>query len=232
MPAHMQRQIDHVKNMILALAANVEQSVHKAIDAVRNRDVRLAQEVIDHDAVIDQAEIDVEEECLHTLALYQPFAFDLRFIVAVLKINNDLERIGDMAVNIAERAVFLCTQERLDVPFRLREMAEKAQAMLKKSLDALVNLDTHLALAVCAADDEVDALYVEMYERVREGILSQQENVDSLLNILSVSRYLERIADHATNIAEDVIYMIEGEIVRHGAKDFKPPSGGKNQSSV
>jgi len=225
MSQHFQREIERLKKKILALSAVVEDSVRRAIRSVEERDTVLAQRVIKTDADIDQTEIDVEEDCLKILALHQPVAIDLRFIVAVLKINNDLERIGDMAANIAERAVFLSTQDKLDIPFNLRDMAEKAQSMLRRSLDALVNLDSALALQVCADDDEVDALYAKMYDLARESILAQPESIEILLNMLTVSRALERIADHATNIAEDVIYMIEGEIVRHGAKDFKPPAG-------
>ena len=220
MSQHFQREIERLKKKILALSAVVEESVRRAIRSVEERDTCLAQRVIKTDVEIDQTEIDVEEECLKILALHQPVAIDLRFIVAVLKINNDLERIGDMAVNIAERAVFLSTQDKLDIPFKLRDMAEKAQSMLRRSLDALVNLDSALALEVCAADDEVDDLFRIMYDHVKDGVAKQPENADSLINILSVSRYLERIADHATNIAEDVIYMVDGEIVRHGSKSY------------
>jgi len=230
MPKHLEREIEKLKKKILSLSTIVEESVRRSIRSVEERDTALANRVIKTDLEIDQIEIDVEEECLKILALYQPVAIDLRFLVAVLKINNDLERIGDMAVNIAERAVFLNTLEKLDIPFRLREMADKAQTMLRESLDALVNLDPRLALAVCAADDEVDALYVRMYDLVREGVRAQPESTESFLNMLSVARYLERIADHGTNIAEDVIYMIEGEIIRHGAKDLKWPAADETKA--
>jgi phosphate transport system protein len=225
MSVHLHREIEKLKRKILALSAIVEESVRRSIRSVEERDSSLAERVIKTDLEIDQTEIDVEEECLKMLALHQPVAIDLRFIVAVLKINNDLERIGDMAVNIAERAMFLNTQTKFDIPFRLRGMAEKAQAMLHRALDALVNLNSSLALEVCAADDEVDDHYRAMFEQVVAEIQSNPQDAECLINLLSVSRYLERIADHATNIAEDVIYMIEGAIVRHGAKDFKPHAG-------
>ncbi|MCX8037249.1 MAG: phosphate signaling complex protein PhoU [Candidatus Sumerlaeia bacterium] len=225
MSRHLEREIEKLKKKILALSAVVEESVRLSIRAIAERDTPLAARVVKTDAEIDETEVDVEEECLKILALHQPVAVDLRFLVAVLKINNDLERIGDMAVNIAERAVFLNAQQKIAFPFNLHEMADKAQTMLRRSLDALVNHDAAVAKDVCAADDEVDALYVAMYELVRDGVREQPEHIDSLLNMLSVARALERIADHATNIAEDVIYMIEGEIVRHGVKDFKVPAG-------
>ena len=176
----------------------------------------MARQVIENDIEIDQTEIDVEEECLKILALHQPVAIDLRFIVAVLKMNNDLERIGDLAVNIAERALLLNEQVKIDFPFDFSGIAEKTQRMLRSSLDAMVNLNPPLAREVCALDDEVDAINRKMYDQVKAAIQEHPENVDSLIALLSVSRYLERIADHATNIAEDVLYMIEGHIARHG----------------
>jgi len=169
-------------------------------------------------------EIDIEEECLKLLALHQPVAMDLRFIVAVLKINNDLERISDLAVNVAERAAFLAARPKIDAPFDFLLMARKAQTMLRMSLDALVNWESSLASQVCAMDDEVDAINREMYNQVKDEIRKHPENLDALIHLLSVSRHLERIADQATNIAEDVIYMVEGKIVRHRAEDYNSQS--------
>ena len=160
-------------------------------------------------------EVDLEEECLKILALYQPVAADLRFIVSVLKINNDLERIADLAVNIAERTLGVSCEGRVPVPFDLGEMGRKVQTMLKKSLDALVNLEPQAAREVCHLDDEVDDIHKKNYRLVKEQIRKNPERIDSLIQYISVSRHLERIADLATNIAEDVLYMIEGEIVRH-----------------
>jgi phosphate transport system protein len=221
MAVHLQKEIDNLKKKILRLSAMVEENVERAVRAVEKRDAGLAGKVIDMDKAVDIMEIEVEEECLKVLALHQPVATDLRFIVAVLKINNDLERIGDLTVNIAERSLVLA--ERPDFVFtsNFPDMMEKARLMLKKCLDALVNLDPKLALEVCASDDEVDALYKEMFEKVKSGILQSPDSVDNLLQMLTISRHLERIADHATNIAEDVIYMIEGSIIRHGAGRFR-----------
>jgi len=215
MSIHMQREIEKLNKMLFALSAQVEESVRKSVRAVERRDAALAREVIHNDAVVDETEVEVEEECLKILALYQPVAVDLRLVVAILKINNDLERIGDLAVNIAERAEFLAQHEKVDIPFDFAGMNEKAQAMLKKSLDALVRMDGVLAREVCASDDEVDAINRQMYDQVKQGIREHPESMDSLVHLLGVSRHLERIADHATNIAEDVLYMLEGEIARH-----------------
>lgn len=222
MTLHFQREIDKLKKMVLSLGADVEDNVHKAVQALQNRDTALAEKIIASDEAVDRFEVYLEEECLKILALHQPVAIDLRFVIAVLKINNDLERIGDLAVNIAERAAFLATQEPVDIPFDFAGMSDKTKLMLRKSLDALVNMDAQMAWDVCAMDDEVDAINREMYNQVQEGIRQHPEKMNSLIHLLSTSRHLERIADCATNIAEDVIYMIAGEIVRHKAEDFRP----------
>lgn len=224
MSRHLQREIGRLKRQILAISAVVEESVHKAVKTLQERDEELARSVIETDLEIDQMEVYMEEECLKILALHQPVGSDLRLIVAILKINNDLERIGDLAVNIAERAAFLATHEKIDLPLDFPLMAEKAKAMLRRSLDALVERNADLAHRVCAADDEVDAINREAYTRVEEAIRRHPEQTESLIQLLSASRHLERIADHATNIAEDVLYMMEGEIVRHKAEDYQPHS--------
>jgi len=220
MPAHLFREIENLKKEILTLGAMAESAVREAVAAIDNRDENAAQTVIANDMKLDEMEVQIEEDCLKTLALHQPVAIDLRFIVAVLKINNDLERVGDLAVNVAERAAFLATQPPLDASFDLQAMAGKAQEMLKKSLDALVQLSAQMAYGVLAADDEVDAMNRRMYQIVQEQIIAYPDQTESLIHMLSVSRHIERIADHATNIAEDVIYMIEGVIVRHKAEDY------------
>jgi phosphate transport system protein len=220
MPHHLQREIEKLKKKILSLCASVEENVRMAVKSIEDRDAALAERVVGQDPEIDQSEVDLEEDCLKILALHQPVAIDLRFIIAVLKINSDLERIGDLAVNIAERAQFLSTQPRIAIPFDLDALAEKTQDMLKKSLDSLVNLNTALARDVCRTDDDVDEINREMYDLVKDAIRAHPEQLDILIPYLSVSRYLERIADHATNIAEDVIYMIEGVITRHSTDSF------------
>jgi len=221
MPKHLQREIENLKKMLLALGARVENAVREATLSVETRDSSLASKVIEEDEEIDKTEVEIEEECLKVLALHQPVAIDLRFIVAVLKINGDLERIGDLAVNIAEKALFLAGQSKVNVSLGLVEMAHSTQSMLKKSLDALVNLDADLAHEVCASDDSVDSMNRQMYLKVQDAILANPQQISSLIHLLSASRHLERIADHATNIAEDVIYMIEGQIVRHRTEEYK-----------
>jgi len=215
MPVHLLRDVGLLKKDILTLGTMAELAVQEATAAIEARDAARAQRVIDNDIKLDEMEVQVEESCLKILALYQPVATDLRFIVAVLKINNDLERVGDLAVNVAERAAFLATRPPVDISFDFDAMARKAQAMLQKSLDSLVNLNAELAHEVCAADDEVDELNRQMYRIVKDMIPAQPQHTESLIHMFSATRHLERIADHATNIAEDVIYMIEGRIIRH-----------------
>ncbi|MCE9591768.1 MAG: phosphate signaling complex protein PhoU [Planctomycetes bacterium] len=224
MSVHLERQIDKLKKQILSLGALAEEAVRGAIRAVETRDPALAKQVIDGDNAIDQAEIDVEEDCLHTLALYQPVAFDLRFVVAVLKINNDLERIADLAVNIAEQAAFLAREKPIDFShFDISTMARLVQSMLKRSLDSLVNIDPELALAVHEDDNGVDDMHRGMYRLVEEGVRANPEQTEQYIHILNVSRQLERIGDHCVNIAGDVVYMARGDITRHGGK--QPPAG-------
>jgi phosphate transport system protein len=217
MPRHLQREIENLKRMILALSAIVEESVRQAVSAVETRDPQLAADVLAKDHQIDRMEMEVEEECLKILALYQPVAGDLRLIIAVLKINNDLERIGDLGVNLAERAVYLAERPPVGIPFDFAEICHRSLDMLRQSLDALMTRDAKLAYGVLSADDEVDAINREMYGKITQAIHSDPQRTDCMLSYLSATRGLERIADYATNIAEDVIYMIDGEIVRHGA---------------
>jgi len=220
MSVHLKREINNLKKKILSLGRLVEDRVSRAVESVEQRDVALAEELISGDIEIDRMEVEIEEDCLKTLALHQPVAVDLRLIVAVLKMNNDLERIGDLAVNIAERSAFLAAQERLEVPFDLAGMARICRSMLRRSLEALVNLDAELARRVCADDDQVDAINRQMYDQVKDAINRHLGNLDSLIHLLCISRHIERIADLATNIAEDVVYMVEGEIVRHRTEDY------------
>jgi phosphate transport system protein len=221
MPKHLERELENLKRRILSLGAKVEERLRMALKAIETRDGNLANQVIKADHEIDEMEVDIEEECLKILALHQPVAIDLRFIISVIKINNDLERIGDLAVNIAERAAFLASQRKLDLLFDFPGMAEKAQSMVQKSLDALVNLDSRLAWEVCASDDEVDAMNRDMYIQIQNSIRNNTNRMECLIHLLSASRHLERVADHATNIAQDVVYMIEGEIVRHRPETFQ-----------
>lgn len=222
MAVHLRREIEDLKKEILSLGAMAESAVREATTAIASRDEEQARHVMANDFQIDEMEVQVEEGCLKVLALHQPVATDLRFIVAVLKINNELERVGDLAVNVAERAVFLATQPPVNISLDFQSMARKAQDMLKVSLDALVNYNASQARDVLTRDDEIDAMNRHMYVTIQQAIGVRPDQTESLIHMLSASRHIERIADHATNIAEDVIYMIEGAIVRHKAEEYKP----------
>jgi phosphate transport system protein len=219
MPKRLQKELEEIKKRILALGAMVEERVRMAIRAIENWDAALAEEILRRDYEIDELEIEVEEECLKILALHQPVAVDLRFLIAVIKINNDLERIGDEAVNIGNRVLNIARRPRLQLSFEYGVMAEKAASMLHMSLDALVNLDIDLAFKVLTMDDEVDHMHREIYDRIKEVMKHKPEAAAYLINLYTMSRHLERVADHSTNIAEEVIHLIEGEIVRHGRWD-------------
>jgi phosphate transport system protein len=219
MSVHLQRSIGNLKRNLLSLCALVEDQVQLAVRALLERDEALAATVETRDTQIDQREVEVEEECLKMLALYQPVAMDLRLVVAALKINNDLERIGDLAVNISRKAARFAKESPIEIPFDIAGMWQKTQAMLRDSVDALVNADAPLAQSVCRRDNEIDRLKHEFRLGVEEMIRRSPDATGPLLRLQAVTRNLERIADCATNIAEDVIYMIEGHIVRHRKED-------------
>jgi len=215
MSVHLQREIDKLKKAIVLLGAAVEKNLAAAMTAVINRDPALARQIHESDDAIDRREVDIEEECLKVLALHQPVAIDLRFIVAVLKINSDLERIGDEAVNIASRALRIQSAPMQEPGIDLAGLSGRVQAMVKKSLDALVNMNPAGAEEVRRSDDDIDDTVRRHFDKTKEEIGRHPERVDALIEYLRIGRHLERIADHATNIAEDVIYMTRGEIVRH-----------------
>ncbi|MGB6064377.1 MAG: phosphate signaling complex protein PhoU [Desulfomonilaceae bacterium] len=210
------RKIEKLNSRLLALGAQVEESVYLAVKAIDRRDADMAAKVIDGDLDIDREEVDLEEECLEILALHQPVAIDLRHIVAVLKINKDLERAGDLAVNIAETAIDLSGRSTMSVPKDYFVMAQQTRGMLKKSLDAFVNVSAETAYDVLAQDDEVDRKKHALHRQFVERLSEEPNLIQPLIHLFLVSRHLERIADLATNIAEEVIYVVTGEIVRHG----------------
>ncbi|MEK9630170.1 MAG: phosphate signaling complex protein PhoU [Nitrospinota bacterium] len=215
MGKHLLRDLDWLKKEVLTSGSMVEEAFNHSVEALVKRNMNLAEVVIEGDYLINQRENQIEEEALKILALHQPVASDLRFIIAVLKVNNDLERIGDLAVNIAERAIYLSSNEPLQASLNFPRMAEAVRTMLRKSLDALIEMDTELARVVLTLDDEIDDLNRAMYKTLQDLMRVSPEAIDRAVQTLSVSRYLERIADLSTNIAEDVVFMVEGELIRH-----------------
>lgn len=216
MARYFERELDRLKTNFLGLSGLVEENYHRAIDALKRKDENLAAKVRQFDKDIDQAEVDLEEDCLQLLTLYQPFARDLRYIVAILKINNDLERIGDLATNLAKRAVSF-SHYSYNLPPEFADMAEKVGKMISDVLDAFSREDLELAKQVLHRDDAVDELNSVIYNLVRQRLQESlpPDETGAMIHLLTVSRQLERTADHVTNIAEDVIYYLEGSIVRH-----------------
>jgi len=216
MSLHLQRDLDKLKKEVLKLGNLVETAINNAILALNNREASYVDEVFKHEEIINEMEVKIEEDCLKILALHQPVAVDLRFIVVVLKVNNDLERMGDFATNIAKRARELMQLEPLStLPEFVNDLPDLVRTMVRKSLDALVKLDIDLANEVMDMDDSVDQINRDMYSAMKQEITKNPENAEKAVNLLSCSRYMERIADLSTNIAEDVIFMVEGRVIRH-----------------
>jgi phosphate transport system protein len=221
MSRHFEQELAVLTKQVLHMGGQVEGMVDRALAALLDRDGRLAREVIDQDEKIDEEELEIEERCLDLLALQAPVARDLRYITGVMKINSDLERMADLAANIAERAEVLA--EVPPLPFRpdVSRMAGVVKSMCREALDALVRRDANLALRVWSKDDEADRLYREILGEAIQFMRENPERLGETLHLVGALRNLERIADHATNIGEDVIFMVEGKIVRHRVLEFK-----------
>lgn len=215
MTKHLLRDLEHLKQQVQTLGSMVEAAISKATTALLERRGELAEEVVHGDDPIDEREVMVEEECLKMLALHQPVAIDLRYLVAVLKANNELERMGDLAVNIAARVGGLLDLEPVRLPPKFVTMVETVRRMVHDVLEAMIESDVDLARRVIAADEIVDRIHRQMFRDLQTMAQKEPGCLEAVINLLSVSRYLERIADQSTNIAEDVIFLVEGEIVRH-----------------
>jgi phosphate transport system protein len=215
MQRHFHEELDALKQTLLAMGGLVEDQIRRVMTALLERDTMLAQEVIDGDAQVNAYDVEVDEKCVELLALYQPTAGDLRFITTAMKIVTDLERIGDQAVNIAQRALELNQEPQLKPYIDLPRMADRAQRMVKESLDAFVARDTELARRVCGEDAEVDALKEQIFRELLTFMMEDARTIPRAIRLILISRFLERVADHATNIAEMVVYLVEGKMVRH-----------------
>lgn len=217
MSVHFTMAMDGLHRDIVAMCSRVEENISAAVKGLQHRSGELADELRVRDQEVNSLDIHIEEECLRILALYHPVANDLRRVTAVLKIAGELERVGDIAVNLAERAASLSVFPGFPMPALLNEMSEKAITMLHRSIDAYVDLNSKLAREVCAADDEVDDLNVTLLGDLRQQITEDASVAEPALHLFSAIRQIERVADHATNISEDVVYLVEGTIIRHGA---------------
>jgi len=215
MQRHFHEELEALKQTLLAMGGLVEDQIRRVMTALLERDGELAQEVIDRDRQVNAYDVEVDEKCVELLALHQPAAGDLRFITTAMKIVTDLERIGDQAVNIAQRALELNEKPQLKPYIDLPRMAELSQRMVKESLDAFVARDTELARRVCAEDAEVDALKEQIFRELLTFMMGDARTIPRAIRLILISRFLERVADHATNIAEMVIYMVDSKMVRH-----------------
>ena len=215
MQRHFHEELDGLKQTLLAMGALVEEQIRRVMRALVERDEPLARDVIEGDGQVNTYDVEIDEKCVELLARYQPAAGDLRFITTAMKIVTDLERIGDQAVNIAQRGIELGREPQLKPYIDLPRMADKAQRMVKDALDAFVARDTTLARDVCARDAEVDALKEQVFRELLTYMMADPKTIARALHLILISRFLERVADHATNIAEMVIYMVDSKMVRH-----------------
>jgi phosphate transport system protein len=215
MQRHFHEELESLKQTLLAMGGLVEEQIRQVMRALVERDDALAQSVVERDQQVNAYDIEVDETCVNLLALHQPAAGDLRFITTAMKIVTDLERMGDQAVNIAQRVLELNQEPQLKPYIDLPRMAEKAQRMVKESLDAFVARDTELARRVCAEDSEVDALKEQIFRELLTFMMEDPRTIPRAIRLILISRFLERLADHATNIAEMVIYLVDAKMVRH-----------------
>lgn len=215
MSIHLIRDLENLHRDILSMCANVEEMIYIAVQGLSQPSAELGTDLLERDKFIDRMDVKIEEDCLKILALHQPVAIDLRRITTVMKITGELERVADLAVNIAERACSLMNIESMNVPARLQEMAKNTLEMLHHSIDSYVELDSQLAQQVIQEDSRIDQMNRGIILELTELMQTNNHHVEAGLHLFSSSRHIERIADHATNIAEDVVYLVEGEIVRH-----------------
>ncbi|HXA93903.1 MAG TPA: phosphate signaling complex protein PhoU [Candidatus Dormibacteraeota bacterium] len=215
MARHFHEELEALKQTLLAMGGLVEDQIRRVMRALLERDDVMAQEVIERDRQVNTYDVEVDEQCVSLLALHQPAAGDLRFITTAMKIVTDLERIGDQAVNIAQRVLELNREPQLKPYIDLPRMAEKAQRMVKESLDAFVARDTALARQVCGEDSEVDLLKEQIFRELLTFMMEDPRAIPRAIRLILISRFMERVADHATNIAEMVVYLVEGKMVRH-----------------
>ena len=218
MSVHMQLDLSDLHRDLLSMCARVEDMIHRAVSQLSAPDFEETRQLMNEDTDIDRWDVRIEDSCLKILALYQPVAIDLRRITTVMKVSGELERVADLAVNIAERASGLLNSPQVAIPEQLTTMAERAVDMLHRSIDAYVDLNSELARQVCSEDDQIDEMAKGLLNQLIESMHRQPAQLDALLHLFSAVRHVERVADHATNIAEDVVYLVEGRIIRHARK--------------
>ncbi|MBI5805963.1 phosphate signaling complex protein PhoU [candidate division TA06 bacterium] len=218
---HFDRELLELKEKLLLMAAKVEQLIKQSIESLMKKDAVLAQSLFDLDKEVDRLEIEIEEDAIALIARHQPAAGDLRFLIGAIKINNDLERISDHGVNIAQSAIRLAAQPELKPLIDIPRMAELSIGMLKDSLDSFVNNDPDKARAVCKSDDQVDDLKDQIFRELLTYMMEKQDSIGRAMDLILVSRNLERVADLSTNISEEEIYISEAKIVKHNVQKGK-----------
>jgi len=218
---HFEEELQSLKNRLLTMGALVEERAHQAVKALVNRNQEAAEAVIANDREVNELHIEIDDRCLKLLATQTPLAVDLRLITSTMKINSDLERIGDQAVNIAENVLKLLPQPPLKPLIDIPRMAEIAQQMTRDALDSFVRKDAALARDVLRRDDEVDSLKDQVFRELLTYMMADPGTIQRALALILISRNLERVADHATNIAEDVIFLVEAKDVRHGHQEVE-----------
>lgn len=223
MSIHLQTDLQDLHKDLLSMCTIVEDMIHRAVDQLAAPNLEEARQLIAEDNKIDRWDVRIEDSCLKLLALHQPVAIDLRRITTVLKISGELERVADLAVNIAERACGLLEAPDLNVPDQLKEMARSAVDMLHRSIDAYVDLDSQKARAVIVDDDQIDAANQQIIQKLIDLMHAHPDRLDALLHLFSAVRQVERVGDHASNIAEDVVYLVEGRIIRHARRLQQEP---------
>jgi phosphate transport system protein len=222
MERHFERELEDLNKQLLLMGGRAETIVLKSVEALRRLDRELANEVFADDKIIDRMELDIDERCLRLLALQQPMAKDLRFITAALKINNDLERVGDHGVNIAGSVMRLAGKPLLKPLIDIPRMAELASDMLHESLDAFVRRDAEKARRICIRDDAVDALNDQIFRELVSYMMEDHKTITRAMELILVARNLERVADLATNVAEEVVFIAEARVIKHHAEETEP----------
>ena len=215
MTIHFTRDMDRLHQQILSMFALVEELIHRAVEGLHARSSEVVEELRERDNEVNRRDVLLEEECLKILALHHPVAVDLRRVATVMKITAELERVADIGVNIAERAAGLAKHQEPPIPDQMKHMSEISLNMLHRSIDAFVELNTNVARQVCEDDNKVDRLNDEILADLKQQMMQSPHLVTPAMHLFSATRHLERVADHATNISEDVIYLVEGEIIRH-----------------
>ena len=215
MERHFDEELEALKKNVLKMASMVDDAVHKSVESLVDMDVEMVEKLIEDDQIIDLLEVEIDRQCLELLAKRQPMAVDLRFITSLQKINNDLERIGDLAINVAHASIYLAKHPPLKPLVDIPKMEEETRKMLRQAISAIVEKNSAAARQICLKDSEIDSLYVQVFREILTYMMEDNNNIKRGIRLILVAKHIERMADHVTNIAEDVVYMLEGKTIKH-----------------